>query len=86
MSCRQGHDEDGSAEDARKRRTISSVVEIAELFGGLEDLASECQVSDALPYLRSAQRAFSRATDGRLHNAWTRVTRGSFRVRMCGRH
>ena len=53
----QSSDEDGRAEDARERRTISSVVEMAELFGGLEDLATECQVSDALSYLRSAKRA-----------------------------
>ena len=65
MSCRQGHDEDGSAEDARERRTIPSVVEIAELFGELEDLATECQVSDALSYLRSAKRAFLTAKHDR---------------------
>ena len=57
MSCRQGHDEYGSAEGARERGTIPSVVEIAELFGELEYLATECQVSDALSYLRSAKRA-----------------------------
>ena len=65
MSCRQGHDEDGGAEDARERRTIPSVVEIAELFGELEDLATECQVSDALSYLRFAKRAFLTANRDR---------------------
>ena len=44
----QSNNEDGSAEDARERRTIPSVVEIA--------------VSDALSYLRSAKRAFLTVT------------------------
>ena len=61
----QSSDEDGSAEDARERRTVPSVVEIAELFGELEDLATECQVSDALSYLRSAKRAFLTAKHDR---------------------
>ena len=46
----QSSDEDGSAEDARERRTIPSIIEIAKLFGELEDLDTECQVSDALSY------------------------------------
>ena len=65
MSWRQGHDKDGSAEYSRERRTIPSVVEIAELFGELEVLATECQVSDALSYLRSAKRAFLTAKHDR---------------------
>ena len=61
----QSSDEDGSAEDARERRTILSVVEIAELLGELEDLATECQISDALSYLRSAKRVFLTAKHDR---------------------
>ena len=65
MSCRQGHDEDGSAEGAKERGTIPSVVEIAKLFGELEDLATECQISDALSSLRSAKCAFLSARHDR---------------------
>ena len=61
----QSSDEDGSAEVARERRTVPSVVEIAGLFGELEVLATEYQVSDALSYLRSAKRAFLTAKHDR---------------------
>ena len=61
----QSSDEDGSAEDTRERRTVPSVVEIAESFRELEVLATECQVADALSYLRSAKRAFLTAKHDR---------------------
>ncbi|CDF41118.1 unnamed protein product [Chondrus crispus] len=61
----QSSDEGESAEDAMERRTIPCVVEIAELFGELELLATECQVSDALSHLRSAKRAFLTARHNR---------------------
>ena len=75
----QPSDEDGSAEDGRERRTVPSVVEIAELFGELEwmDLATECQVSDALSYLGSAKHVFLTA------NFAFAVSLGLCRVLQC---
>ncbi|CDF36124.1 unnamed protein product [Chondrus crispus] len=61
----QSSDEDESAGDTIGRSAIPSVLEIAELFGDLELLASECQVSDALSHLRSAKRAFLTAKHDR---------------------
>ena len=61
----QSSDEDGSAKGTIERRTIPYAVEIAELFGELELLETECQVSDALSHLMSAKRAFPTAKHNR---------------------
>ena len=61
----QSSDEDENSKGTIERRTIPYAVEIAELFGELELLATECQVSDALSHLRSAKRAFLTAKHNR---------------------
>ena len=61
----QSSDEDESAKGTIERRIIPYAVEIAELFGELELLATECQVSDALSHRRSAKRAFLTAKHDR---------------------
>ena len=61
----QSSDEDESAGDTIGRSVIPSALEIAELFGDLELLASEYQVADALSHLWSARRAFLTAKHDR---------------------
>ncbi|CDF77539.1 unnamed protein product [Chondrus crispus] len=44
-----------------ERRAVPSAVVLGRLFGSLESLGVECDVSNALSHLRSAKRAFLEA-------------------------
>ena len=54
-------DDNDSGSDTRPSRPIPTAVRLTELLLGLEDLAYECNVQEAISMLRRPKKAFLKA-------------------------